>query len=95
MITPVLVPGIAIVVSFAFSGLAFGLGYFAMLRRTVDLHAAGDNLLVPALLTVGRLATVILLLGVAARVGALPLLSSFIGFLLARGLALRGMQGAA
>jgi hypothetical protein len=95
MITSALVPGIAIVASFAFAGLAFGLAYFAVLRRTVDLHAAGHGLLVPALLTIGRLATAILLLGVAARVGALPLLSSFIGFLLARTLALRGMQGTA
>ena len=95
MIMPALIHGIAIVASFAFAGLAFGLAYFAMLRRTVDLHAAGHGLLVPALLTVGRLATAILLLGVAARVGALPVLSSFIGFLLARALALRGMQGTA
>jgi hypothetical protein len=95
MIMPALVPGIAIVASFAFAGLAFGLAYFAMLRRTVDLHAAGHGLLVPAFLTVCRLATAILSLSVAARVGALPLLSSFIGFLLARALALRAMQGTA
>ena len=95
MITPALVPGIAIVASFAFAGLAFGLAYFVVLRRTIDLHAASHGVLVPALLTVGRLATAILLLGVAARVGALPLLSSFMGFLLARALALRGARDTA
>jgi hypothetical protein len=83
MIAPALIPGIAVVASFVFTGLAFGLAYFAVLRRTVDLHSAGH----------GRFA--ILFLGVAARVGTLPLLSSFIGFLLARALALRAVRGAA
>ena len=95
MITPALIPGIAVVASFAFAGLAFGLAYFAVLRKTVDLHAAGHGRFAPTILTLGRLVAAILFLGVAARVGALPLISSFIGFLLARALALRGMQGAA
>jgi hypothetical protein len=95
MTTSAVVPGIAIVTSFAFAGLTFGLAYFAVLRHTVDLHAGGHGLLAPVLLTVGRLAIAILLLGIAARAGALPLLSSFVGFLLARALALRGVRGAA
>ncbi len=95
MITSALILGIAIVASFAFAGLAFGLAYFSVLRRTVELYATGHGILVPAVLTLGRLAAAILLLGVTARVGILPLLVSFIGFLLARALALRGVRGAA
>jgi N-ATPase, AtpR subunit len=95
MTTSAVVPAIAIVTSFAFAGLTFGLAYFAVLRQTVDLHAASHGVLAPVLLTVGRLAIAFLLLGAAARVGALPLLSSFMGFLLARALALRGVRGTA
>jgi hypothetical protein len=95
MIAPALIPGIAVVASFVFTGLAFGLAYFAVLRRTVDLHSAGHGRFAPTILTLGRLVAAILFLGVAARVGTLPLLSSFIGFLLARALALRAVRGAA
>jgi N-ATPase, AtpR subunit len=70
------------------AGLTFGLAYFVVLRRTVDLCAAAHGRLVPAVLTLGRLLAAILLLGVAARMGALPLLASFGGFLLARALAM-------
>ena len=91
MITPALILGIAVVASFAFAGLAFGLAYFAVLRRTVDLHAAGHDRFAPTILTLGRLAAAALLLAGAASIGALPLLASFIGFLLARAVALRGM----
>jgi N-ATPase, AtpR subunit len=95
MTMPALIPGIAIVASFAFAGLAFGLAYFAVLRRAVDFHAPDRGRLVPAVLTLGRLAAAILFLGIAARVGPLPLLSSFIGFLLARAVALRVVRGTA
>jgi hypothetical protein len=76
-------------------GLAFGCAYFAVLRRAVDLYITGHGLLVPAILTVGRLATAILFLGVAARIGALPLLSAFLGFLVARLFALLSTRRAA
>jgi hypothetical protein len=76
-------------------GVAFGCAYFAVLRRTVDLYAAGHGLFVPALLTVSRLATAILFLGVAARIGALSLLLAFLGFLVARTIALLTAQRAA
>ena len=73
------------------AGFAFGLAYFVVLRQTVELYAAGHGRLVPAVLTLGRLAAAVLFLAVAASIGALPLLASFIGFLLARAVALRGM----
>jgi hypothetical protein len=93
MIMPVFAPGYAAATAFL-GALAFGFAYFAVLRRTVELYATGHGIL-PAILTLGRLAAVILLLGVTARVGVLPLLVSFIGFLLARALALRGVRGTA
>ena len=79
----------------ATAGLAFGLAYFAVLRRTIDLYGAAGNRLMPAALTLGRVAGAILFLGFAARLGALPLLAVFGGFLLARSLALRAVRTAA
>ena len=83
-------PGATAAVGF-FAGLAFGVAYFVLLRQTVELYAAGHGRLVPAVLTLGRLAAAALFLAGAASIGALPLLASFIGFLLARAVALRGM----
>ena len=45
--------------------------------------------LVPAILTLGRFAAAVAFLGFAASHGALPLLTGFLGFLLARSAALR------
>jgi hypothetical protein len=87
MTMPIFAPGFAAATAFL-GGLAFSFAYFAVLRRTVDLYAVGHGLLAPAILTVGRLATAILFLGVAARIGALPLLLAFLGFLVARPFAL-------
>jgi len=94
MTMPIFAPGLEAATAFL-GGLAFGCAYFAVLRRTVDFYTAGRGLLVPALLTVGRLATAILFLAVAARVGALPLLLAFLGFLVARMLALFAARKAA
>ena len=74
------------------AGLAFGFAYFAVLRRTTDLYGAGGGRLVPAALTLGRVAGAMLFLGFAARLGALPLMAVFGGFLLARSLALRAVR---
>ena len=74
------------------AGFAFGLAYFIMLRRTVDLFATGRSRLMPAVLTVGRLGAAILFLTIAAKSGALPLLGGFMGFLLARAAALRALR---
>jgi len=75
----------------AAAGLVFGLVHFAVLRRTVDLYGAGRGL-APAALTLIRIAGAIVFFGLAARLGALPLLSAFLGFLLARVLALRAAR---
>jgi hypothetical protein len=73
----------------AVAGLVFGLVHFAALRRTVELYSAGRVRLAAAALTLGRITAAIVFFGLAARLGALPLLSAFLGFLLARMLALR------
>jgi F1-F0 ATPase (N-ATPase) AtpR subunit len=70
-------------------GLLLGTAYFATLRRTVDLLLADGGRLTWAALTLGRLVAMTLFLAGAARFGALPLLGAFLGFLVARGFALR------
>ena len=88
MMQPAFAPSIATAGAF-FAGFVFGFAYFVVLRRTIDLYIAGRGRLVPSLLTFGRLAAVTLFLMITARNGALPLLASFIGFLMARTMALR------
>jgi len=78
------VPGAALAV-----GVGLGLAYFAALRWTVSLYAAGGGWRVPAMLTLGRIAAAAGIFGLAARLGALPLLAAFLGFLIARSIALR------
>jgi hypothetical protein len=70
-------------------GVAFGLAYFAALRRTVSLFATRSGWLLPIALTLGRIGLAVLLLGLAAKLGAVALLATFVGFLIARTLALR------
>jgi len=77
---------------FAFAGPAFGWAYFAALRRTADLYASDQARVLPAVLALGRLAAAMVFFGFAARVGALPLLAAFLGFLGARALALRAAR---
>ena len=73
-------------------GLGVGLVHFAALWRSIELYSAGRGQLAAAALTLGRIAGTIVFLGLAARLGALPLLSSFFGFLLARTLALHAAR---
>ena len=73
-------------------GTGLGLGYFWALGRTASLYAAGGGMLVPALLTAGRMAGAVLVLGAAAKAGAMPLLAMALGFLVARALALRAVR---
>jgi len=75
----------------AISGLGFGTAFFAMMRRTAGLFAAGSRWTGFGL-TVARIGAAIVGFGVAARFGALPLLAAFAGFLIARTLALRAAR---
>jgi hypothetical protein len=75
------------------AGLLFGLVYFRTLRWTVQLYES-RRLAAPAALTLGRFAGGALFLGFAARLGPLPLLAAFLGFLLARALVLHTIRRA-
>jgi hypothetical protein len=83
---------LAVASALAVAGFAVGLAYFAMLRRTVSLYGSGNRRLAPAALTIGRIAGAAAFLLLAARLGPLPLLATYLGFLLARGLALRAAR---
>ncbi|HUZ74187.1 MAG TPA: ATP synthase subunit I [Stellaceae bacterium] len=76
----------------AVAGFLFGLGYFATLQRTVGLFVSRHSLLGPAALTLGRIAAAAVFLTLAAKLGALPLLAAFLGFLVARAYALRAVR---
>jgi hypothetical protein len=68
----------------ALSGFGLGLLYFLAIRRTAGLIAGRGGWAAPALLTLGRLASALLIFGAIARCGAAPLLAAFLGFLAAR-----------
>ena len=89
-----LVSDLILACSGAAAGLAFGLLYFAGLRRNVNL-VADYRRVAAAVLILGRLVCAITFFGGAAKLGALPLLSAFLGFLLARTLALRTVRSIA
>jgi len=80
---------IALLPAMAGAGLLFGGGYFAALRRAVALDDAERRLLLPIALAALRFVAAAAFLVFAARLGALSLLAAFIGFLMARSLALR------
>jgi N-ATPase, AtpR subunit len=71
------------------AGFVFGLVYFAAVEQTALLLAARRGLIGPISLTVGRVAAATLFLALAAQFGDASLLGAFLGFLLARAVALR------
>ncbi len=73
----------------AIGGLAFGFGYFALLRHSASLFVRPGGRIAALGFTVGRLAAAAVLLWLAAPLGAPPLLSALGGFLVARAIALR------
>ncbi len=76
----------------ALSGLAFGLLYFALLRRSALMFARPGGRAAALSLTVGRLAAATALFWLAAQLGAFPLLAALGGFLVARAIALRQVR---
>ena len=80
---------LALASGMALAGIAFGLAYFTALRSSVDLYCAGGSRLGLTALMVGRIGAAALLLGLPVALGALPLLAAFVGFLIARVMALR------
>lgn len=73
----------------AVAGFGCGLCYFAAVRQTATRLVVQHDWLGCSALTLGRLVAVAAGLAAAAHLGALTLLASFAGFLLARGFALR------
>ncbi len=71
------------------AGFLFGLAYFRAVRLTADYLTANKGWQIPALLVAVRLGGAIILLVYLARLGAMPLLAGFLGFLLARAIATR------
>ena len=88
MTSMALIAAIGIAVLMAFGGFALGLLYFAGLRRTIDLIVAGRERFSLLVLTLGRIGAAAICLAFAGVVGAVPLLATFLGFLLARNLAM-------
>lgn len=78
----------------AIAGFVFGRLYFALLWRTVGRFAVGRGWLDPLALTLGRMGAAVILLTIAAKLGAAPLLATFLGFMLARAVALRAARRA-
>ena len=74
------------------SGVLFGFAYFALLRRTVGYFTSSRGHFLPAALTVGRLAAAAAFFWWAARSGVMPTLAAFLGFLIARAVALQAMR---
>jgi len=69
-------------------GFAVGIVYFEALRRTVARFAARNGWLEPVALTVSRIGVAFAVFAIAARSGAAALLVTFVGFLMARTVAL-------
>ena len=92
MTVPLALLPTSLAVASACAGLLVGLGYFAAVRRTIDLLTAKGNGAKALALTLGRFVTIALLLALTAKLGATELLAAFIGFLLARAMASRAAQ---
>ncbi|HXP73167.1 MAG TPA: ATP synthase subunit I [Stellaceae bacterium] len=84
----------ALAASMAVVGAIVGFVYFACLRRTVALFAGGGGWAGPAALTLVRVGAAVVVLGFAARLGAVALLAAFLGLLVARTIAMRRAQRA-
>jgi hypothetical protein len=82
-------PSVQAVASYAAFGLIVGLGYFASLRLNVDLYIDRGPGWLPMLMHGLRIAAVTAFFAWLASLGALPILSSFAGFLAGRMVAFR------
>lgn len=77
----------------ALMGFVFGIAYFIALRRTVSLFVASGGWWELSALTLGRLVAIAVFFMLLARLGAVPLLAAFLGFLLARAATVRFLGG--
>ena len=72
-----------------FAGLIVGLLYFRTLRLAADLFVEGRGGFLPLALTLIRFAGLIAVLLLIVQIGAAALIALFLGFLLARTIAVR------
>jgi F1F0 ATPase subunit 2 len=83
-------PSVQAIAAYAAFGLIVGLGYFVSLRLNVDLYIdRGRPGWLPILMHGLRIAAAVAFFAWLASCGALPLLSSFAGFLAGRMVAFR------
>jgi hypothetical protein len=87
-------PGLGLAALAGAAGFGFGLAYFAALGRNVALYLEGGGLAAATGLTLARLAAAVAAFAFAARLGALPLLATLLGFLVARFVALNARRRA-
>ncbi len=73
-------------------GILFGWCYFEALRRSVALYGSREGRAGSLTLTAGRMLAAAAFFAIAARLGALPLLVALLGFLVARGMAVRSAR---
>jgi hypothetical protein len=86
---------LALAATLAGLGVLVGRCYFQMLRRSVARYASGRSTRVQdAALALARILCASLLFVAAARLGAVPLLAAFLGFLAARSWALHAARKA-
>ncbi|MBI1210668.1 MAG: hypothetical protein GC190_04350 [Alphaproteobacteria bacterium] len=74
-------------------GIAMGLAYFAAVKRSADALFQHDGWRTALLLTLMRLIGAIAVLVLAAQAGAIVLVSVFVGFLIARAIAMSSVRG--
>jgi F1F0 ATPase subunit 2 len=85
--------GLVAIATLGACGVLFGRCYFAALRWSVARHVAGHSSALQGLaLAAIRVLCAAALFALAARLGALALLTAFLGFIAARSWALRGAR---
>jgi F1F0 ATPase subunit 2 len=81
--------GIALVSAMTLAGAVLGLAYFRGLRLVVDLFAQGRGRMLLLGVTLARFAGLVGAFLLVVQFGTAALLACFLGFLLARAIALR------
>jgi hypothetical protein len=88
--------GILGLIGFLTIGLAVGAAYFTAMWRSAELFAAGRRMPLAIALVAGRFALIAATLaGVAIRGGAMPLLMTALGVVIARAVAVRRVRAIA
>ncbi len=76
-------------------GMALGVAYFCALRQNARLFASGRHMATAVALTIGRFGLLSVVLALASFDGALSLLVTTLGVLIARSAVIHSFKGAA